>query len=110
MSISMLATIIGIVGGGGFIGIVGKLIKVGMQYQDLLNRVAQNEKRDEEERQSNALKFNELYNSRNKTNEALVELTTTVKMMVSNIDQQFSSLNKKIDELNKTKKRGSNDS
>lgn len=101
MNLALVATVISIVGGGGILGLLGKVVNMSMRYQELLSRVEQNEKRDEEERKDNALKFNELYNSRNKTNETLVELTTTVKMMVQNMDQQFVSLNKKIDELKK---------
>lgn len=100
-TLAVIATVLGIVGGGGLVGLLGKVIKMSMKYQDLLNRVEQNERRDEEERKRNSEKFTELYNSRNKTNEALVELTTTVKLMVTNMDQQFSSLNKKIDDLAK---------
>lgn len=101
MNLALVATVISIVGGGGILGLLGKVVNMSMRYQELLSRVEQNEKRDEEERKENALKFNELYNSRNKTNETLIELTTTVKMMVQNMDQQFVSLNKKIDELKK---------
>lgn len=101
MNLALVATVISIVGGGGILGLLGKVVNMSMRYQELLSRVEQNEKRDEEERKDNALKFNELYNSRNKTNETLIELTTTVKMMVQNMDQQFVSLNKKIDELKK---------
>lgn len=57
-----------------------------------------NQKRDDEERAENNKKFEELYRSRNKTNDILVELSTTVKMLGSNIEQQFNSLEKKIDE------------
>ena len=84
---------------GGIVGILAYVVKISMDYQRIKSRIDQNEKRDEEERRENALKFNELYNSRNKTNETLTELTTTVKMLVSNINQQFTSLDKKIDEL-----------
>lgn len=70
-----------------------------MDYQRLKTRFEENEKRDEEERHSNQRKFEELYNSRNKTNEALTELTTTIKMMNCNIDQQLKNLEKKIDSL-----------
>lgn len=87
----------------GFVGLLAYVVKVSMDYQKLKSRLEQNEKRDEEERKENALKFNELYNSRNKTNETLTELTTTVKMLVSNINQQFTSLDKKIDELRNAK-------
>ena len=51
-------------------------------------------------------KFDELFDSRNKTNEALVELTTTVKMLVSSINQQFSNLEKKIDEIKSGTQKG----
>lgn len=70
-----------------------------MDYQRLKTRFEENEKRDEEERHANQRKFEELYNSRNKTNEALTELTTTIKMMNCNIDQQLKNLEKKIDSL-----------
>lgn len=98
---SDIAVIVGIV--GGLLGILAYVVKISMDYQRLKTRLEQNEKRDEEERKENALKFNELYNSRNKTNEALTELTTTVKMMVTNLNQQFASLDKKIDELRTSK-------
>lgn len=94
---SEVSVIIGLI--GGIIGILAYVVKISMDYQRIKSRLDQNEKRDEEERRENALKFNELYNSRNKTNETLTELTTTVKMLVSNINQQFTSLDKKIDEL-----------
>lgn len=74
-----------------------------MDYQRLKTRFEENEKRDEEERRSNQRKFEELYNSRNKTNEALTELTTTIKMMNCNIDQQLKNLEKKIDTLSEKK-------
>lgn len=127
MDIHTVVSIISIIGGGGLIGIIGKVIKMSMEYQklktktDLLDsnflalqknyetltldynqiktRFENNEKRDEEERKENNAKFAELYNSRNKTNETLTELSTTIKMLVSNINQQFEMLDKKIDSL-----------
>lgn len=52
-------------------------------------------------KENNAVKFKELYESRNKTEVCLAELTSTVKMLVQNMDKQFSSLEKKIDEISK---------
>lgn len=60
-----------------------------------------NSKRDEEERLKNAKKFDDLFTSRNKTNEAITELTTTIKMMVGNFDNQFKNLEKMISDLRK---------
>lgn len=61
--------------------------------------IENNSKRDEEERQKTSKKFDELYASKNKTNEVLAELNTTIKMMINNFDNQFKNLDKKIDEL-----------
>lgn len=49
--------------------------------------------------QENYLRIKELTNSQNKTNDTLVELSTTIKMMVGNINMQFDNLNSKIIEL-----------
>lgn len=87
-----------------------------MDYAKLKSKLEQNEDNDKRER-SNIIKrldenevryskkFDELFDSRNKTNETLIELTTTLKLMTSNMNQQFSNLEKKIDEI-KNKKRG----
>lgn len=103
MDLSLLAAILGIIGGGGLLGLFGWVWNMASKYQDLVTRVTQNEERDKEERSKTELKFNELYTSRNKTNETLVELSTTMKMMFSNMDNQFAQLNKKIDEIKKDK-------
>lgn len=68
-------------------------------YRELKTDFENNKKRDEDDRADNAQKFAELYTSRNKTNDTLVELTTTLKMISTNIDQRLNSLEKKIDEL-----------
>lgn len=47
----------------------------------------------------NSHKFTELFNSRNKTNETLIELSTTLKLLSNNINKQFENLDKKIDAL-----------
>lgn len=118
-----LQSIIGII--SGFIGIVAYVVKISIDYSRLKTRcenleksqiefntlkldysslkteVQNNQKRDAEERQKNAEQFSELYASRNKTNDTLTELSTTLKMLVGNINQQFSQLEKKIDELNR---------
>lgn len=52
-------------------------------------------------KKSNSEKFKELYNSRNKTEICLAELTSTIKMLVQNMDKQYSSIEKKIDEISK---------
>ena len=77
-----------------------------MSFSKMKTEIEENKKRDEEERCNNQRKFQELYESRNKTNDTLTELTTTIKMLIGNmdkqfatIDKQFSSLDKKIDEL-----------
>lgn len=70
-----------------------------IDYSQTKTKFAQNEKRDEEERSNNEKRFNELYTSRNQTNEVLTELSTTVKMLMQNINTQFQQLDKKIDEL-----------
>lgn len=46
-------------------------------------------------------KFKDLYNSRTETQTVLAELTTTVKMLVQNMDKQFNSIDGKLDEINK---------
>ena len=61
--------------------------------------VENNSKRDEEERLKSCKKFDDLYASKNKTNEVITELTTTIKLMMNNFDSQFRNLDKKIDEL-----------
>lgn len=70
-----------------------------IDYSQTKTKFNQNEKRDEEERSNNEKRFNELYTSRNQTNEVLTELSTTVKMLMQNINTQFQQLDKKIDEL-----------
>lgn len=52
-------------------------------------------------KESNAEKFKELYQARNKTEVCLAELTSTVKMLVQNMDKQFSTIEKKIDDISK---------
>ena len=103
MDFSLIATILSIIGGGGLVGLFAWVWNMASKYQDLVTRVNQNEERDKEERAKTDAKFSELYTSRNKTNETLVELSTTIKMMISNMDTQFAQLNKKIDEIKKDK-------
>jgi hypothetical protein len=81
-----------------------------MDYSRLKTRLENNEIKDKEEKEEilkmfekeskiNSAKFTELFNSRNKSNEILTELATTIKLMMKNIDIQFENLDKKIDEL-----------
>ena len=51
----------------------------------------------------NSQKFDELFNSRNKTNEVLAELNTTIRMLVQNLNSQFENLDSKIEELKRSK-------
>lgn len=44
-------------------------------------------------------KFKDLYHSRSETQNAVTELTTTVKILVQSIDKQFSQIDKKLDEI-----------
>jgi uncharacterized protein YeaC (DUF1315 family) len=99
MNLQTVVTIISIIGGGGLVGLLTGLVRISMDYQRLKSVVEQNERRDEEERKENALKFNELYNSRNTTNEALVRLTTTVEMLVTTMSDKFETVYQKIDEI-----------
>lgn len=78
-------------------GISSDVTKLGTDFNN-------NKTRDDEERKDNNKKFEELYNSRNKTNDVLVELSTTVKMFGTSMEQQFNSLEKKIDELRAERK------
>lgn len=99
MNLQSIVTIISVIGGGGLVGLLTGLVRISMDYQKLKSVVEQNERRDEEERKENALKFNELYNSRNTTNEALVRLTTTVEMLVTTMSDKFETVYQKIDEI-----------
>ena len=99
MNLQTVVTIFSIIGGGGLVGLLTGLVRISMDYQRLKSVVEQNERRDEEERKENALKFNELYNSRNTTNEALVRLTTTVEMLVTTMSDKFETVYQKIDEI-----------
>lgn len=59
-----------------------------------------NTKRLEENETKNAKKFDELFSSRNKSNEILTELNTTIRMLVSNLDSKFDNLDDKFNNLN----------
>lgn len=82
------------------------IVKISSDYAKLKTDFENNKMRDEEERQKNERKFQELYNSRNNTNDTLVELSTTLKMFATNIEQQFGLLDKKIEELKNEHIRG----
>lgn len=87
--------------------------KVEQAEETIKNLFSDMEKKDEKYSQ----KFIDLYNSRNKTNETLTELTTTIKMLVQQMDKQsattdkhfeainvqFEKLEKKIDEIKENK-------
>lgn len=90
---------------GEWIGIAGSFLSIAIviagvvsKFSKMEERMRINEERDKETREKNEKMFDELFNSRNKTNENLTELTVTVKMLVSNMDKQFLGIN---DQLNK---------
>lgn len=81
-----------------------------IDYQKTRSRL-DNIERDKEKFEH---KFNELFANKDKTNETLVELSTTLKMLVQNIDNRFVGMekqlekfDKKIDELKDDVKRAS---
>ena len=87
--------------GGVIAAVSGKFSKMELQIET-------NEKRDKEEREKNDKKFDELYQASHKNNENLVELNTTIKMLVTNLntqyagfDKRFTSIESKLDELSK---------
>lgn len=99
-------TVIGII--VSILGIIGYIVKISADYSKLKTkleiaeqRIAETKAIIEKESGENSQKFVELFASRNKTNEALVELSTTLKIISSNIDKQFENLDKKIDTLSK---------
>lgn len=63
------------------------------------SRMEANEARDKEEREDNKRKFEELYNRSNKTNENIVELTTTLKLMVTQNEKNFAEIKTKLDDV-----------
>jgi len=86
-----------------------------MDYAKLKIKLEQNTEQDKKEREniikrieSNELnyskKFDEIYKNQNVTSQTLIELTTTIKMMTQNMNQQFSNLEKKIDEIKESNK------
>lgn len=62
-----------------------------------------NTKKLDDYEKKNSQKFDELFNSRNKTNEVLAELNTTIRMLVQNLNSQFENLDSKIEELKRSK-------
>lgn len=85
--------------GASFVSILTAVCLVVSKFSKMEQRLNSNEERDREERADNKKKFEELYNSRNQTNENLRELTTTVKILVSQNEKEFSAINKKLDDV-----------
>lgn len=77
------------------LSIAGVFAKLIIDYTRLKDRVEQNEERDKEERDKNAAKFQELYDSRNSTREDIVKITA----ILESVADKLSSLERKIDEL-----------
>ena len=63
-------------------------------------KIAHLEKEFAKENDKNSKNFKDLFESRTETQSALAELTTTVKILVQNMDRQFQSLESKLDGIN----------
>lgn len=75
------------------------IIKLSADYSRLKTKLETTEKAISQMGDNSTRKFEELYNSRNKTNETLVELTTTIKLLVSSMDEKFNSFNNQFEKL-----------
>lgn len=84
-----------------FFSIAVVIAGVVSKFSKLEERIKINEDRDRETREKYEKQFDDLYKSKNKTNENLTELTVTVKILVSNMDKQFDGINNKLDQITK---------
>ena len=84
MNIAELATI------GGFVITIGGVL---IMFGSLKNKLETTCERQKEDRDQNRDKFQELYTSRNTTNEAIVKLST----LVEQISKETAQINDKID-------------
>lgn len=82
-----------------FIAILSTGAAVVSKIAKMEQRMDTNEARDKEEREDNKKKFEELYNRSNSTKESIVELTTTIKMMVTQNEKNFADIKIKLDEV-----------
>lgn len=82
-----------------FIAILSTGAAVVSKIAKMEQRMETNEARDKEEREDNKKKFEELYNRSNSTKESIVELTTTIKMMVTQNEKNFADIKIKLDEV-----------
>lgn len=71
-------------------------LKQEMQNMTTLTSEISHLKQDQE---GNREKFADLFNSRTDTTKQLAELTTTVKILVQNMDKQFDGLKSALDEV-----------
>lgn len=78
------------------------------KYEKTEEEIARIRENEEKQDIRYTAKFTELYDSRNKTNETLTELTTTLKIFMENVSTQYSSmrdqflkLEQKIDSIKK---------
>ena len=77
------------------LGIIYKLIDLSVKYGRFARQMEDNEKRDMEEREKSAKKFDELFNSRNSHENSLTRLDTRF----SNIDEKLEKIDMKLDKL-----------
>lgn len=67
------------------------------EFPVLKEKITQLEKEFNKETEKNSRNFKDLFDSRTETQSALTELTTTVKILVQNMDKQFQSIETKLD-------------
>lgn len=67
----------------------------------LFTQIEQVDKNLSELKVKTSEKFKELYLSRNQTDNALTELTTTVKLLVQTMNKQFSTFDKQFETFDK---------
>ena len=77
------------------LGIIYKLIDLSVKFGRFSRQMEDNEKRDTEEREKSAKKFDELFSSRNSHETSLARLDTTI----SNIDAKLEKIDIKLDKL-----------
>ncbi|MBP5444062.1 MAG: hypothetical protein J6Y60_12570 [Treponema sp.] len=77
------------------LGIIYKLIDLSVKYGRFSRQMEDNERRDQEERDKAAKKFDELFNSRNNHETSLARLDTTI----INIDAKLEKIDGKLDKL-----------
>lgn len=76
---------------------LGILVKVVIDYQKSRSKIDALEKAVDKFEG----KFHDLFENKDKTNETLIELSTTLKMLVQNIDNRFVVMEKQLEKFDK---------